>query len=90
MIDNSVEPFENLPERFITCSGFVDNLVSALSLILKRLPYQYDRIPEGDVCKILVIAAAEAGKLLGKGGETIRKLNEETKTTVLTNPLFEV
>ena len=82
MIDNTVEPFKNIPERFVTCSGFVDSLVDALSLILKRLPYQFDRIPEGDVGKYLVIASPDAGKLLGKGGEMIRKLSEETNTVV--------
>ena len=82
MIDNTVEPYKNLPERFVTCSGFIDSLVDALSLILKRLPYQFDRIPEGDVGKFLVIASPDAGKLLGKGGEMIRKLSEETNTVV--------
>ena len=86
LIDNTVEPYKNLPERFVTCSGFIDSLVDALSLILKRLPCQFDRIPEGDVGKFLVIASPDAGKLLGKGGEMIRKLSEETNTVVCCFP----
>lgn len=82
MIDDSFIPFENLPERFITCCGFVDNIVSALSLLLKRMPFQYDHVEEGDVCEYLIIPTSEAGKLLGVGGESIKNLRNETNTNV--------
>ena len=82
-VDNKVEPYRNVPERFVTCSGAIDGLVEALSILLKRLPSQFDHVPEGCCCKHLIIDASEAGKLLGRGGETIRTINEETNTTVM-------
>lgn len=82
-VDNKIEPYRNVPERFVTCSGSIDGLIEALSILLKRLPSQFDHVPEGCCCKHLVIDASEAGKLLGRGGETIRTINEETSTTVI-------
>lgn len=83
IVDNNFEPFRGVNEHFVTLRGSIDGIIDALDCIIKKLPKQFDHVPEGQTCKHIIIPWANAGKLIGKGGEAIRKLNEETHTIVL-------
>ena len=45
---------------------------------------------EGDTCVQVIIPTENAGKMIGKGGEVIRALSEETNTTVRVEFLWHV
>ncbi|KAK8821857.1 hypothetical protein WA556_002302, partial [Blastocystis sp. ATCC 50177/Nand II] len=81
-VDNSFEPFKGVNEYFVTLVGSINGIIDALKTIICRLPKQFDHVPEGEVCKQIVIPWGNAGKLIGKGGETIRRMNEDTHTNI--------
>ena len=85
-VDNSFEPFKGVNEYFVTLVGSINGIIDALKTIICRLPKQFDHVPEGEVCKQIVIPWGNAGKLIGKGGETIRRMNEDTHTNARSLP----
>ena len=66
----------------MTCSGTIEGLVESLDTIMQYLPRKFDSIPQGVYSAQVIFPYDASGKLFGKGGENIRKLNEETNTTV--------
>lgn len=79
-VDNTVEPFKGANENFVTLVGSINGIIDALKTIIYRMPKQFEYIHEGEVCKHIIIPWGNAGKLIGKGGETIRRMNDDTHT----------
>ena len=66
----------------MTCSGTIEGLTGSLAVIMKCLPRKFDSIPSGSYSAQVIFPYDASGKLFGNGGKNIRRLNEETNTTV--------
>ena len=80
--EDGIQPYQDIPECFMTCTGTIEGLTGSLAVIMKCLPRKFDSIPPGSYSAQVIFPYDASGKLFGNGGENIRKLNEETNTTV--------
>lgn len=62
--------------------GSVNGLTDALNMIMEQLPRQYERNDHDSHCEQIIIKYENAGRLIGKGGQTIKSISEETGTMV--------
>ena len=81
-INSDFHPYRKVPERFVSLRGSIDGLADSLRSILSFLPRKYDNLEPGMVEEKVVIHGNAAGKILGKGGQTIREIREQTGTQV--------
>ena len=51
--------------------GSVNGLTDALNMIMEQLPRQYERNDRDSHCEQIIIKYENAGRLIGKGGQTI-------------------
>ena len=78
--ENGIQPYQDIPECFMTCTGTIEGLTGSLAVIMKYLPRKFDSVPPGSYSAQVIFPYDASGKLFGNGGENIRKLNEETNT----------
>lgn len=81
-ISSDFTPFPTLPERFVTMRGSVNGLTDALNMVMEQLPRQFERNDRDSYCEQIIIKYENAGRLIGKGGQTIKSISEETGTMV--------
>ena len=55
---------------------------NAFNMIMEQLPRQYERNDRDSHCEQIIIKYENAGRLIGKGGQTIKSISEETGTMV--------
>lgn len=66
----------------MTLRGSVNGLTDALNMVMEQLPRQYERNDRDCHCEQVIIKYESAGRLIGKGGQTIKSISEETSTMV--------
>lgn len=81
-INSDFHPYRRVPERFVTLRGSVEGIADSVRSILSFLPRQYDKLEPGWIEERIVIQSLAAGKILGKGGQTIREIRDQTGTQV--------
>ena len=76
-ISNDPSVFKGTNERCVTISGSTKNICNSISQILGVLPNKGDGQPDSQYSEQIIIPWSSAGKLIGKVGSNVKRLNDE-------------
>ncbi|KAE8820589.1 putative RNA-binding protein Nova-1 [Hordeum vulgare] len=79
-------PLPGTDRRVVFVSGPFPAVMDAADLVLQRLFYLGDQVIDAEATVVLVVPDACCGALIGKGGEVIKSLAEESNTGITVSP----
>ncbi|XP_004250025.1 protein BTR1-like [Solanum lycopersicum] len=89
-LSRNYEVFPGTPDRIVMVSGFLDDILKAVDLILGKLMDEFYAEDGGDVdprSKFrLVVPNSSCGGIIGKGGATIKSFIEDSRAGIKISP----
>ncbi|KAK6775245.1 hypothetical protein RDI58_026246 [Solanum bulbocastanum] len=89
-LSRNYEVFPGTPDRIVMVSGFLDDILKAVDLILGKLMDEFYAEDGGEVdphSKFrLVVSNSSCGGIIGKGGATIKSFIEDSRAGIKISP----
>ncbi|KAF7077379.1 hypothetical protein CFC21_081937 [Triticum aestivum] len=79
-------PLPGTDRRVVLVSGLFRTVMDAAELVLEKLFYLGDQVIDAEATVVLVVPDACCGALIGKGGEVIKSLAEESNAGIMVSP----
>ena len=79
-------PLPGTDRRVVLVSGLFRTVMDAAELVLEKLFYLGDQVIDAEATVVLVVPDACCGALIGKGGEVIKSLAEESNAGITVSP----